>query len=206
MRWGDAKTKKKANLPFTNITSSGVVRNSVIYYRFNLDFAYLLIGAYVTFFPLNLFQLDERNVNLYAVGRKLAEHYCNIANVERGTNNSLAVSTILDVCNGMPTYEEVMASDRHIKDRIVLPIEKILNTLKEVCGYSWEYCGSNKAPLTERQRKGLKDSDYSVFKSLYIHYEIPNMPDQSERIQKRIEQREQKGERLRKQKTESLPL
>lgn len=193
LRWGDKKTKKRTNQPFTNITSSGEVRNSVIYYRFNPDFASLLIGAYAAFFPLNLLKLDERNANLYAVGRKLFEHYCNIDNVERGINNIIGVTTILEVCNGMPTYEEVMASDRHIKDRIILPIEKILNTLKEVCGYSWEYCRSKKAPLMEEQCKGLENSDYSVFKTLYIHYEIPNMPDQTARIEKRIENREQRA-------------
>lgn len=193
LRWGDRKTKKRTNQPFTNITSSGEVRNSVIYYRFNPDFASLLIGAYTAFFPLNLFKLDERNVNLYAVGRKLFEHYCNINNVELGINNIIKVSTILEVCNGMPTYEEVMASDRHLKDRIILPVEKILNTLKEVCGYSWEYCRSKKAPLTEEQREGLENNDYSVFESLSIHYEMPNMPDQTDRIEKRIEDRKQKA-------------
>lgn len=193
LRWGDKKTKKRTSQPFTNITSSGEVRNSVIYYRFNLDFASLLIGAYAAFFPLNLLKLDERNVNLYAVGRKLFEHYCNIDNVERGINNIIGVTTILEVCNGMPTYEEVMASDRRIKDRIILPIEKILNTLKEVCGYSWEYCRSKKAPLMEEQCEGLENNDYSVFKTLYIHYEIPNMPDQTARIEKRIENREQRA-------------
>lgn len=193
LRWGDRKTKKRVNQPFTNITSSGEVRNSVIYYRFNLDFASLLIGAYTAFFPLNLLKLDERNVNLYAVGRKLFEHYCNIENIELNRNNIIRVATILKVCNGMPTYEEVMASDRRIKDRIILPVEKILYTLKEVCGYLWEYCGSEKATLTEEQREGLKNSDYSVFKTMYIHYEIPNMPDQTERIKKRIDNREQRA-------------
>ncbi len=193
LRWGDKKTKKRTNQPFTNITSSGEVRNSVIYYRFNLDFASLLIGAYTAFFPLNLLKLDERNVNLYAVGRKLFENYCNIGNIELNRNNIIGIATILNVCNGMPTYEEVMASDRRIKDRIILPVEKILNTLKEVCGYSWEYCGSGKAALTEKQCDGLKNSDYSVFKAMYIHYEIPNMPDQTERIEKRNDNREQRA-------------
>lgn len=201
LRWGDKKTKKRTNQPFTNITSSGVVKNSVIYYRFNLDFAHLLVGAYTAFFPLNLFLLDERNVNLYAVGRKLFEHYCNIDNVERGINNIIGITTILEVCNGMPTYEEVMMSDRRIKDRIILPVEKILNVLKEVCGYSWEYCGSKKATLTEEQREGLENSDYSVFKTLYIHYEIPNMPNQTERIKKRIESREQRALTSKKKAT-----
>lgn len=193
LRWGDKKSKRRSNGGFVNITSSGEVKNGVIHYRFNLDFANLLIGAYVAFFPMNLFLLDERNVNLYAVGRKLFEHCCNIDNVERGINNIIGVTIILEVCNGMPTYEEVMASDRHIKDRIILPIEKILNTLKEVCGYSWEYCRSKKAPLMEEQCEGLENNDYSVFKTLYIHYEIPNMPDQTERIKKRIENREQRA-------------
>ncbi len=193
LRWDDKKTKKRTNQPFTNITSSGEVRNSIIYYRFNPDFASLLIGAYTAFFPLNLFKLDERNVNLYAVGRKLFEHYCNIDNVERGINNIIGVTTILEVCNGMPTYEDVLASNRCVRERIIVPIEKILNTLKDVCGYSWEYCQGKKVPLTEEQREGLENNDYSIFKTLYIHYEIPNIPDQTERIEKRIESRKQRA-------------
>lgn len=193
LRWGDKNTKKSSRMAFINIASSGYVKNSVIYFRYNIDFAYLLVGAYTAFFPLNLLLLDERNVNLYAVGRKMFEQYCNIENVEHNRYNIIGVKTILDTCYGIPTYEEVIKSDRHIKNRIILPVEKILNTLKEVCGYSWEYCGNKKAPLTEEQHKGLENNDYLVFKDLYIHFEIPNMPDQSERIEKRIKTREQQA-------------
>lgn len=193
IRWGDPKTKKRAKQGFVNITSSGEVRNGTIHYRFNLDFASLLIGAYTAYLPLNLLRLDERNVNLYAVGCKLVENYCNINNAEKGRNNIIGVSTILEVCNGMPNYEEVMASDRRVKDRIIFPVEKILNALKDVCGFSWEYCGGGKASLTEEQCEGLECNDYSIFKTLYIHYEIPNMPDQTERIERRIAAREQKA-------------
>lgn len=193
LRWGGAKSKRSSQMAFINIASDGFVKNSVIYFCFNIKFAHLLVGSYMAFFPMNLLRLDERNVNLYAVGRKMFEQYCNIENVEHDRYNIIGVKTILDTCYGIPTYGEVIKSDRHIKNRIILPVEKILNILKEVCGYSWEYCGNKKAPLTEEQHKGLENSDYLVFKDLYIHFEIPNMPDQSERIEKRIKVREQQA-------------
>lgn len=204
LRWGDKKSKKKGNNGFVNITSSGEVKNSVIRYRFNIDFANLLIGAYVAFFPINLLMLDERNVNLYAAGRKMFEHYCNIDNREHDRHNIIRISTLLDVCHDLAEYDEFIKTDRHVGERIIKPIENILNTLSEVCGYSWEYCGNKKAPLTKEQRKGLENSDYLMFKDLYIHFEIPNMPDQSERIAERKENRELKAlaqkEKLEKSK------
>lgn len=192
LKWEDRGKKKDNGTSGITIGIKYRVTRRFICFTFNPLFAVPLNESYIMFLPTKLRQLDGRNRNLYAVGRKMAEHYSNDTNYANGTNDILAVQTLLNVCNSLPTYEEVMQGNRHITERIIEPFEKILNTLNKECGYIWQYVRAGKKPPTKEQFEALVSGDYSTFESLYIQFDIPGMPDQTERRQRNTEMRERR--------------
>ena len=148
--------------------------------------------------PPALPALGERNPRNYEIGYKLALHHSMDNNRTRGTANIISVTSLLDACGDIPTYEEIQASkDRgHWERRIKAPMEATLDDLvfSEILR-SCEYYNSNCIPLTIGQ---ISIADYQTFAGLYIPFEFPEVPDQAERLQRKAEKKEAAKKRTRK--------
>lgn len=120
------------------------------------------------------------NPNAYAFGFKLFAHHN--MNLTKPNANRISVSTLLDAGPSIPRYEEVMAGNRNITDRIITPFERDLDVLVDLgILKSWEYCNIKGEPLTNEQ---LDLENYDVFSQLLINFELKDYPDQTERIKK----------------------
>lgn len=118
------------------------------------------------------------NPNAYAFGFKLFAHHN--MNLTKPNANRISVLTLLDAGPSIPRYEEVMAGNRNITDRIVTPFERDLDALVDLgILKSWEYCNAKGEPLTDEQ---LDLESYNVFSQLLINFELKDYPDQTERI------------------------
>lgn len=137
-----------------------------INFNFSKDMARYLTNAYIMKYPTELLKVDERNSNLYPLGRKLLLHYSMGNNRKKGTSNIISVKLLLEVCPGIPTYTEVFKLNRSIDQRIKIPFEKALDSLKFI---KWEYSNSKRVPLTEEQ---ILSIDYKTFEKLYIKFKI----------------------------------
>lgn len=84
----------------------------------------------------------------------------------KGTSNIISVKSLLEVCPGIPTYEELFRLNRSIDQRIKTPFEKTLDSLKFI---RWEYSNSKRVPLTEEQ---ILSVDYKTFEKLYIKFNV----------------------------------
>lgn len=179
--------KKQADYTDVRILQSKGIRGGYINMRFSEDIANYLTHAYIMQYPTALQAIDERNPRTYNVGWKLALHHSMDNNRAKGTANIISVTSLLDACGDMPSFEDIQASknrghwERLIKD----PLEKALDAAQSSgVIVSWEYCNSKGIPLDDGQ---VTISDYQTFIALYVHFEMMEEPDQSERLQRKAE-------------------
>lgn len=149
------------------------VKNNINYARFTEEITAYFCHGYPAQFPLTLLKADARNPNVYTMGRYLALRYSNIYNQQKGTADIISVKALLDnAAPGIPTYEEVMASGMHLKQRIMKPFKDTLD--KQDFIEKWEYCNAKKAPLTEEQKANFT---YETFIDCYVHYTLREARD-----------------------------
>ena len=177
LSWKEKKGKKTEDFSDVRILSSKEIRNGIIRIGFSPEITRYLVGAYVMQFPKALFAADERNYSTFIIGRKLALHYSMDSNQKKGTANIISVKTLLAECRQtIPSYEQVIHSDKRVGDRIVKPLEDALNALDFV---TWEYANSKGVPLTDEQ---LADTNYADFIHFYIRFALKDFPDQTARL------------------------
>jgi len=152
------------------ITAKGI-RNNVVSAVFDRELAFKLVNDYVMEIPLDLFRIDERNLNCYPLSIKMLQHYNMTSNVKRSTHNILSVKTLLNFCPSIPDIEVVRNSNyRSTTNRIIDPFEKALDQIAEtVEGFYWNYCNPNKECLDDEQ---ITVSDYDTFIDLLVHFEF----------------------------------
>ncbi|NCB47872.1 hypothetical protein EOM81_12775 [bacterium] len=78
-----------------------------------------------------------------------------------------------------PSYEKVLSADRHLEQRIITPFENALNASTFI---KWEYCNAKYEPLKEEQ---INNMDYSVFKTLFIKFELLGAQDHTQRLKEK---------------------
>ena len=200
LSWTEPGKKKDADYKDVRVLQSKGIRNGYINLRFSEDMAAYLVHAYLMQYPIALQALDERNPRTYNVGYKLALHHSMDNNRAKGTANIISVKALLEACGDMPTFEEIQASsnrghwERLIKD----PMEKALDANRSNGVItSWEYSNGKGVPLDESQ---VSISDYQTFIGLYVHFMMDDIPDQTERLErkaKRIEEAKAKKPRTK---------
>ena len=194
--------KKQADYTDVRVLQSKGIRNSYINMRFTEDIANYLTHAYIMQYPTALQAIDERNPRTYNIGWKLALHHSMDNNRARGTANIISVKSLLEACGDMPSFEEVQAKNRgHWERSIKDPMEKALDAAQNSgVILSWEYCNSKGIPLDEAQ---VSIPDYQTFIALFVHFEMVEEPDQTERLQRKAERIEAAKKKRPRKKTAS---
>ncbi len=184
------KRKKGQEQDFHDIRiiDSKGIRKGIITVTFGTAFYKILLGYPIMPYPAQLWELNsKRNPNSFYLLRKIAEH--KNMNVGKKNEDIIAVKTLLAVAPYLPSYEEVMNTDRAISRRIIEPFERDMDALEDTL--TWTYCHSNNTPLTDEE---LSSMSYDTFISLLIKIDWKQYPDQTARLErkaKRIEQAEQ---------------
>ena len=120
---------------------------------------------------------------LHYILRRMAEH--KYMNAGKSNENTIAIRTLVEACDDLPTEEEVRNStDRHLSKRIARPF---MDDLEEACkqigigelGYYLTYERGEKI-----SDQDLRDLPYDTFINAYIHFdEWPDYPDQTKRLE-----------------------
>jgi hypothetical protein len=190
--------RKGGSIPYAgvNITDSWIWaddKKKAIVFTFGTTFYNMLLGNTIMHYPEQLQTLNsKRNPNSYYLLRKIAEH--KNMNVGKKNEDIIAIKTLLAVATFLPSYEEVMAGNRNITDRIITPFERDMDALSETL--SWNYCHSNGEPLTDAELQGFS---YDFFTSLMVKTEWKSYPDQTARLERKAERLEQ-AEQAKKRK------
>lgn len=190
IEWSEPSGKNTKDFAKMRICDTIAIKNGKIIMNFSPAIANYLTHAYIMQYPTELFKADERNPNSYYMGKKILQHNSIDNNQRKGTANIISIKALLESCPDIPSYEEVIAADRHLDQRIKTPFENALNALNSFI--KWEYSNSKGVPLTDEQ---LQDFNYSVFAECYILFEVLNAPDQSQRMQAKSERIEQAKKR-----------
>ena len=181
LSWHETVKGKDLDFYDTRIITSKGIRNGQVRMAFDPKLAKYLSNAYVAQFPVSLLTLGDRYPSAYAMGRKLALHASMYSNVANERDGILSVETLLEASG---RDAESVTNRRH-RQQIVEPFERDLDMLVD-CGVlsSWEYCQAKGLPLTDDQAENHKT--FSVFKKLYIKFDLVNnpmkTPEQIERI------------------------
>lgn len=170
LEWTESSGKKTKDFSKMRICDKIAIVRGNITFNFSKDMARYLTDAYIMQYPMELLKVDERNSNLYPLGRKLLLHYSINNNRKKGTSNIISVKALLKICPDIPTYENVMSEGRQLDQRIKNPLEKALDALKFI---NWEYSNSKGVPLTEEQ---ILSTDYKTFEKLYIKFKVIGFP------------------------------
>ncbi len=134
-----------------------------------------LIGGYMTEYPVELLALDERNRAAFYIGNKLSQHYSIRTNQIKGTADIISLNALLRACPVIPSYEEVMETDRHLERRIIQATTDAINSLPFI--EDWSYCNAKKVPETEEQRE--TPITLERLNSLYIHFKLKDHPEEA---------------------------
>lgn len=179
----EKRGKKIEKYSFINIADSGEVkRNGDIIFTFGNTFYNMLLSYNIMPYPTQLQTINSgRNPNSYYLLRKIAEH--KNMNVGKKNEDIISIKTLLDVAPFIPSYDEVMETDRACNKRIIEPFERDMGALQKTL--TWHYCKSGGEPLTEAEKENL---DYHTFIELMVHTNWTSYPDQTERIEKKAAQ------------------
>jgi len=183
IEWTEKSRKKNKDFIKMRIVTSHGIRRGNIFLGFSPEFAKYLTDAYIMQYPTALLKIDERNTNSYHLGRKILLHRSIDNNIRKGTANLISVRALLEVCPDIPSYAEVMSGDRAVDRRIKTPFENALTSLDFI---SWEYSNAKGVPLADDQ---LQNSAYADFITLFIKFEVRDFPDQSPRLEARLDQK-----------------
>jgi len=167
---------------FVNIADSGSLDSSgSIEFTFGATFFEVLQGYAIMRLHALYWRLNAKyNPNSGYYLRKLHEH--KNMNIGKDNEDTIAVDTLLDASPESKTYEEVMAGNRNLTDRIIDPFERDMDALDEAL--TWEYCHRNGAPLTDEE---LDTMNYSIFIKLNVKVFWRNYPDQTKRLADKAE-------------------
>ena len=173
LEWTEPSGKKTKDFSKMRICDKIAIIRGNINFNFSKDMARYLTDAYIMQYPMELLKVDERNGNLYPLGRKLLLHCSINNNRKKGTSNIISVKALLEVCPHIPTHENVMSEGRQLDQRIKIPLEKALDALKFI---NWEYSNSKGIPLAEEQ---ILSTDYKTFEKLYIKFSVMGFPTET---------------------------
>lgn len=154
-------------------------KKTILSFRFGQAFFDVLSKYPVMPYPNQLLTLNsKKNPNSYYLLRRIAEH--KNMNVGKKNENVISVKTLLDSTPCLPSYNEVMNSDRAWRRRIITPFERDMNAFADTL--TWWYCYTLNKPV---RLEDIQDMSYQQFVNLKIQISWKSYPDQSERLKRK---------------------
>lgn len=182
---------------FRIIESKGIMKGYIVATFASNFYKHIKQNYFVMPYPSQLQRLSGKyNPNSYYFLRKITE----LKNMNIGTPSEdiIAVKTLLESSPQLPTYEQVMKTDRALARRIIEPFERDMEALEPTI--SWEYCQSKGLPLEEGSKAV---TDYTYFESLYIKVKWLEYPNEEERRAEGRAKYEEKKKKAEQKKRKS---
>ena len=182
------KGEKEKNYKDVRILESKGINTGIIEISFGNTFFELLRRSPIMPYSNQTFITnDKRNPNSYFLLRKIEEYKnINATNPKANNGDIIAVKTLLKAAPYIPSYEEVMSSNRNL-NRIVEAFERDMNALNDVL--LWEYCHSKGTTLTDKE---LYDFNYYTFVDCLIKITWKDYPEN--RVEERAEKKKKSKE------------
>lgn len=146
------------------------IKNNIIVFTFSDEFFVIMKTMPVMHYPEKLFKVNlKKNPNSYYFLKKIAEH--KKMNYFKKNADTLSVKTLLGCTPELPSYDDVVNTDRAVGRRIIEPFERDMNELSDLL--RWEYCHANGTKLTDDE---LVNFNYHIFSGLLIKIKWKEYP------------------------------
>ncbi len=173
-------SNREQSMQDIRLCSETKIRNNFIYFTFTEEFFAIMKTMPVMPYPEKLFRINlKRNPNSYYFLKKVSEH--KKMNYFKKNADTISVRTLIGCTPELPTYDEVMKTDRALTRRIIEPYERDMNELSDVL--NWEYCHSNGSALTDAD---LENFSYHVFIGLLVRIRWLDYPKLTKKKRKQI--------------------
>ena len=190
LSWKEKVRGKQGDYMDMRLIEAKGIKSGSICIKFTQLFAEYLIQLPQTQYPVALLALDERNINAYNMGLKMAEHYSIDNNQIKGTAQLLKVKTLLELTT-FPSLEDCKRLRRPWEERIKEPFENALDALT-ACGLleDWRYSHAKGAELTDEEATSF--SSYAEWANTNIFFTLADAPDHKARLARRAEEKKAK--------------
>lgn len=146
------------------------IKNNIIVFTFSDEFFVIMKTMPVMHYPEKLFKINlKKNPNSYYFLKKISEH--KKMNYFKKNADTLSVKTLLGCTPELPSYDDVVNTDRAVGRRIIEPFERDMNELSDLL--RWEYCHANGTKLTDDE---LVNFNYHIFSGLLIKIKWKEYP------------------------------
>lgn len=148
---------KKDYINFEIISERGI-KNGVIFANFTDSIYSHLLNCKPMPYSKEIFKIPNKSPYGFYLSRKIHElkkmNQRDTVTAEKRESFNVSVKTLLEVCikNGMPTYEEVQATDRQVNARIIEPFIRDLNIASMPADkmiFEWHWCNAKGEELKE---------------------------------------------------------
>ncbi|EWM54974.1 RepB family plasmid replication initiator protein [Ruminococcus flavefaciens] len=164
-------SNREQSMQDIKLCSDVKIKNNIIFFTFSPEFFIIMKTMPVMHYPEKLFRINlKKNPNSYYFLKKIAEH--KKMNYFKKNADTLSVKTLLSCTPELPSYEEVVNSDRAVGRRIIEPFERDMNELSDIL--RWEYCHSNGTRLTDEE---LENFNYHIFYGLLVKIKWYSYPE-----------------------------
>lgn len=154
------------------------IKNNIIFFTLSDDFFIIMKTMPVMHYPEKLFKINlKKNPNSYYFLKKISEH--KKMNYFKKNADTISVRTLLGCTPELPSYDEVVNTDRAVGRRIIEPFERDMNELSDLL--RWEYCHASGAKLTDEE---LLNFSYHIFFGLLIKIKWKEYPQLQRRKNK----------------------
>lgn len=163
-------SNREQSMKDINLCRSVKIKNNIIFFELSDEFYIIMKTMPVMHYPEKLFKINlKKNPNSYYFLKKIAEH--KKMNYFKKNADTLSVKTLLGCTPELPSYDEVVNTDRAVGRRIIEPFERDMNELSDTL--RWEYCHSNGVRLTDDE---LENFSYHIFYGLLIKIKWKEYP------------------------------
>lgn len=164
-------SNREQSMQDINLCSEVKIKNNIIFFTFSDDFFIIMKTMPVMPYPEKLFRINlKKNPNSYYFLKKISEH--KKMNYFKKNADTLSVRTLLGCTPELPSYDEVVNTDRAVGRRIIEPFERDMNELSDIL--RWEYCHSNGMVLSDEE---LVNFNYHIFFGLLIKIKWFSYPE-----------------------------
>ena len=191
IKLGDNEEENKEDYMDTRVIQKKGISKGNIIVKFADDYRSLLDSYTIMPYAEELYKINGHyNPYSFYLLRRILEH--KNMNVGRKNEHRISVNTLLKACPNMPTYTEVMNTDRAVNRRIIEPFERDLDAEEVKDVIMWNFCHQNGKPLTDEE---VSNMDYNLFQTLLIEFEFKNYPSQVKRLKKKYSKKKQEKEK-----------
>lgn len=146
--------------------------NGKITFKFNPLFAKVALNRGFAAFPDGLYRVDLRvSPGAYSLGVYICQE--RKQNLTKSNRNILSVRNLLDHLKYIPSYNEVMSTDRAVQRRIIDPLYTALNEISDKCQVTYEFHYPGKGDVVPYDLRGSAGYKEIIEWMVWFEWSLP---------------------------------